>query len=338
MRSDKMIPGLILVAIGAIFLLNNYNVIDFHWGNLLRLWPIFLIMGGVNLVFANNRSTWATVLKLSVVVAGFALLIFAHVDNNYFFPRYSWNHNGWHHNDRDNDGSDDNDDDDDDDNGRDNNSRGIVKVEGSSTYSQPYTPAATSAILNISGGGTSYTLKDTTTELFSAVTREFYNKFQFEHSMNGNVPVLGLHMKKKNGNNFNWDSDKSNSADIKLNTRPEWEMNVDAGATKLDFDLSKLKIKQLKISGGAASFDIKMGQPLTTTNIDVSTGVSEVNIKVPTNAAVRIESNSGLSSTDYDGFVKNGDGTYQTAGFSTAPNKMYIHMKGGVSDFKVTRY
>jgi hypothetical protein len=330
MRSEKIMPGVILVAIGAIFLLNNYNVIDFHWGNLIRLWPIFLIMGGVNLVFANNKSAWATILKIAVVVAGFGLLIFAHVENNFFFPRY-----GWHNNHRDNyDNNDDNDSGDDDNT----DSKDIVRVEGSSTYSEPYNATATSAILNISGGGTVYTLKDSTNELFSAVTKEFYNKFEFTHSMEGNVPVLGLHMKKKNGNHFDWDSEKSSSADIKLNVNPEWEVNVEAGATKLDFDLSKFKVKKLKLSGGAASFNVKLGQPLATTNVEVSTGVSEVDIKVPQNAACRIESSSGLSSTDYDGFTNNGDNTYQTAGFDAAKNKMYIHMKGGVSNFKVTRY
>ncbi|MBD1392746.1 LiaI-LiaF-like domain-containing protein [Mucilaginibacter glaciei] len=330
MKSEKIMPGLILVGIGALFLLHNYNVINFHWGNIFRLWPIFLIMGGVNLVLAQNRSAWATVLKITVVIGGFALLVL--VPNN---QRYFWNnHNGnWNFSDHDTDG--DNDDDNEDSS---NAKKGIIKVEGSSTYNQPYVATATSAILNISGGGTVYTLKDSTSQLFSAVTKEFNNKFQFEHSTEGNVPVLGLHMRKQNGNNFNWDSDNTNSADIKLNTRPEWDMNVEAGATKLDFDLSKFKVRKLKISGGAASFDIKMGQPLATTNVDVSTGVSEVHIAVPTDAAVRIESNSGLSSTNYDGFTKNGDGTYQTANFNTAPNKMYIHMKGGVSDFKVTRY
>lgn len=329
MKSEKIMPGIILVAIGAIFLLNNYNVINFHWGNLIRLWPVFLIMGGINLVFAHNRSAWATALKIAVVVGGFALLIF--VPDNH---RYFWNnqHGNWNFSDNDTDG----DNDDNDDNTSD--AKGIVKVEGSSTYNEPYTPTTTSAILNISGGGTVYNLKDTTTQLFSAVTKEFTNKFAFDHTTQGNVQILGFHMQKNHGKHFNWNSDNTNSADIKLNTRPEWEMNVDAGATKLDFDLSKFKVRKLKISGGAASFDIKLGQPLAITNVDVSTGVSEVHIEVPTNAAVRIDSNSGLSSTDFDGFTKNGDGTYQTAGFDSASNKMFIHMKGGVSDFKVTRY
>src|SRR5258708_36829809 len=95
MRNDKLIPGMILVMIGAIFLLNNFGYIHFHWFNLFHLWPIFLVIAGVNLVFANNRSAWATILKISVVVAGFALLIFGNFGHRYgwCWPRYSYHYN-----------------------------------------------------------------------------------------------------------------------------------------------------------------------------------------------------------------------------------------------------
>ena len=323
-------PGIILVIIGALFLLNNYNVINFHWSNILHLWPIFLIMGGVNLLLANNKAPWAYMIKIAVVIAGFGLLVFGRFENNFFFPKHSYS---FHDNDYDSD--DDGDDDDDNDN---NGRKGIVKVEGSSTYNEPYSPTATVAKLHVSGGGVAYTLSDTTSQLFNAVTKEFSNKFEFSRTMEGTVPVLDLHMKKKNGNSFNWDSDKTNSADIKLNTNPEWDITVDAGATKLDFDLSKFKVRNFKLSGGAASFDVKIGQPLVSTVVDVSTGVSEVEIKVPQNAACQITSNSGLSSTDYDGFNKVNDNTYETPGFAAAKNRIYVKMKGGVSDFKVTKY
>ncbi|RYU86849.1 hypothetical protein EWM62_17000 [Mucilaginibacter terrigena] len=322
MKSEKIIPGVVLVLLGTVFLLDNYNVIDFHWANFWRFWPIFLIMGGINLVFANNKSAWATILKISVVVGGFALLIFVHTPSRYFFPHYNFHYN-------------DNDYDDDDDN--DSDSTGIVKVEGSSIYTQPFTPGVTAAKLNISGGGTLYTLKDTTDQLFSAVTKERYNRYIYTHTMDGTVPVLELRMKDKKGH-IDWNSDNGNSADIKLNTRPEWDINVKAGATELDFDMSKFKIRNFVINGGAASFHVKLGQPLATTNVEVSTGVSEVEIKVPANAACQITTNSGLSSSDFDGFDKKGDNVYETQGFAAATNKILIHLKGGVSDFKVVKY
>jgi hypothetical protein len=197
---------------------------------------------------------------------------------------------------------------------------------------------AREAQLHISGGGTSYTLNDTTSQLFKADTHEYYGRYEFNHSMQDSTAILDFSMKNRKGH-FNWGSDhKSNSATIFLNPNPIWNINIDAGATELNFDLSKFKVKDLRISGGAASFKVKVGQPLATTNIDVSTGVSEVEISIPQNVACEITSASGLSSSNFDGFTKKDNGVYTTAGFENAKNKLFIRMTGGISDFKVHRY
>ncbi|GGH13530.1 LiaI-LiaF-like domain-containing protein [Mucilaginibacter phyllosphaerae] len=333
MKSEKLVPGLILVLLGTVFLLDNFHIIDFRWGNIWHLWPIFLIMAGVNLVFANNKAPWATALKIGVVILGFTLLIFGHFENRWFSPfnnHWSFNDQGWRNDRNDNDDNDD-------DNDSDSDSTGIVKVEGSSTYTQPYLAAATSAKLIVSGGGTLYTLKDTTSLLFEATTKERFNRYIYTHRMEGNVPVVELRMKDKKGH-IDWDSDNGNSATMKLNTRPQWDIDVKAGATELDFDLSPFKIKSLEINGGAASFHVKLGQPLAETNVDVSTGVSEVEIKVPANAACRITSDTGLSSNEFTGFDKKDDNSYESQGYATAKNKIIIHVKGGLSDVKVIKY
>ncbi|RWY55594.1 LiaI-LiaF-like domain-containing protein [Mucilaginibacter gilvus] len=327
MKSNKIIPGVILVLLGALFLLHNYNVINFHWGNVFTLWPVFLIMGGVNLVLANNREVWATAVKVAVVVGCFCLLVFVPNHKNYF-----WNHhNGnWNFSDHDYDNDDDDNDT--------TSSRGVIKVHGESNFTEAYAPAITSARINISGGASEYTIKDTTGQLFDAVTKEFYNKYDYTHSLENGVFVANLKMRDQKGKDFHWDSDKMNSAVIKLNTAPEWDINVKTGASALDFDLSKFKIKSLTINGGAASFEVKMGQPLATTNIDVSTGVSGVTILVPKDAACSVNTSSGLSSNNFEGFDDKGNNRYETPGFYAAKNKMVIHLKGGLSGFEVKRY
>lgn len=321
-------PGVILVLIGALFLLHNYHVINFHWGNLFSLWPVFLIMGGVNLVLANNREAWATVVKIAVVVGCFCLLVFVPSKRHYY-----WNnsHGNFNFSDRDDDGDDDND-------TTDTDTRGVIKVQGSSKFNEPFAPGVTFAKLNIQGGGSAYNLKDTTSQLFEAETKETSNRYLYVKSMEGTVPVMTLHMKNKQHNDFHFDKDQINTANIQLNTAPEWDINVKTGASELDFDLSKFKIRNLVINGGAASFDIKLGMPLANTNIETATGVSEVHIHIPKGAACQITTQSGLSSNDFEGFDKKEDNRYETAGFNTAKNKMYIRLKGGVSDFNVDRY
>lgn len=320
MRNDKIVPGVTLILIGAAFLLHNYGYISFHWRNMMFLWPLLIVIGGINLIFAHNRSTGVTLLKLAVIVLAFGLLLFGNFSNRtIFFPHYQYN-------------TDDNNDDS-------GTQDKIVKIEGTSEFNQPYTADAKVARLNINGGGTIYTLTDTTNQLFNAVTKEYFGKYNFEQRKDDSVYVLDFNMKNSHNTHFGWNNDKkTNSATFKLNVNPEWEINVETGATKLNFDLSKFKVRLLKLSGGAASFDVKLGQPLAATNVNVSTGVSEVNISIPATAACQIKTESGLSSSNFEGFIKRADNSYETAGFSTAKNKIYIRMTGGISDFKVKRY
>ncbi|SEO47991.1 LiaI-LiaF-like domain-containing protein [Mucilaginibacter sp. AW1-7] len=330
MKTDRLIPGTILVCIGAIFLLHNFHIFHFQWMNILYLWPIFLIIGGVNLVFAGNRSPLATVVKLAVIIGGFSLLLFGNFGNRYhFWPSTFINFDDDH----DNDNNDSNDDSD-----STNTDHGVTKIEGSSVFNKDYTADAKFARLNINGGATTYTLNDTTSQLFKAETKEFYGKYEFNANKEDSVYVLNFKMKGNKGWHFDSDNNKSNLADIKLNPNPIWDIYVETGATKLDFDLSKFKIKSVTLKGGAASFEVKLGAPLASTNVEVSTGVSEVIINVPKDAACSINANTGLSSNEFEGFTKKNDNSYETPGFDAAKNKIYIHMNGGISDFKVNRY
>lgn len=329
MKNNKIIPGVVLILIGAVILLYNYGYINFHWSNLFYLWPIFIVIGGVNLIFAHNRSAWATVVKLGVIIAGFALIVFGNFGRHNSF----WNGSAMTYN-------DDNDDEDD----SDTTGVKVTKIEGNSVFNEPFKADAKVARLNISGGGTVYHLSDTTNQLFNAETKEFRGRYQYTSKKEDSLYVLNFDMKGKHGFHFNWDGDKgndrgkNNSVTFKLNTAPEWELDIKAGAAKLDFDLSKFKVRSLKLSGGAADFDVKLGQPLNTTNVNVSTGMSSTTISIPANAACRINSSTGLSSTHFEGFTKNNDGVYETPGFANATNKLYIKISGGMADFKVERY
>ncbi|MBS1525827.1 MAG: hypothetical protein JST19_09285 [Bacteroidetes bacterium] len=328
MRNDKLVPGMILVMIGAAFLLHNFGYLHFHWENFAFLWPIFIVIGGVNLVLAGNRSAWATILKAAVIIGGFALILFGDFSGTRYrwWPHWSYNY----HSDNNDDNSDDNDD---------MGSGKSVRVSGNSQFSEPFQAGIKVARLNISGGATTFRLNDTTNQLFAAETRSFHGKYQFDKHQEDSVYVMDFHMKENHVWNWNDDGGDKNSVLMSLNTRPEWEMHIDAGATDLDFDLSKYKMRDVVLKGGAGQFVLKMGEPLTNSNITVETGASDVTVNIPQDAAYNIETSSGLSSTDYpSGYIKKDDGHYESPNFDAARTKYYIHISGGVSDFKVHTY
>ncbi len=332
MRSSRLIPGTILVVIGTLYLLDNFGFIDFNFWSLLALWPIFLIMCGVNLVFAHNKSEWATITKLAVLALGLSILIYGGLTRR----DIAWMNWTYHNNRNYNDNFDDDWDSSDTTGGR---RDSIIKIDGNSVFHESFKPGTQVAQLNITGGAATYVLKGTTSDLFEAATKEYGNRYRLRTHSDSTSTTLDFDMRnRKHGFVFNFGNKRGNRADIKLNTAPEWNIDLEAGAAKADFDLSAFKVHNLTVQGGAASFDVRMGQPLAETKLEFQTGAASVKVSIPQNAACRITTDTGLSSKNFNGFNKTSDDTYETPGFATATNKMYISMEGGVSDFKVTRY
>ncbi len=322
MRNDRLIPGTILVIIGTLFLLSNFNLINFDWFTFLHLWPIVLIIAGVNLVFAHNRTPWATAVKLLVLILGMGILIWGGVtkhDYRHFDTTFNF---------------------DDDDKGDDSTSNDR-DTTNAGNFVEFYKPSIQTARLEINGGAAKYLIKDTSSRLFEAEThgrrKNNYNLKTTNDSTSEHL-VFSTGSGKHHGFNFHFGDNHNNEAIIKLNNRPVWDIDLSIGAADLRFDLSPYKVKNLKIEGGAASFDVKMGQPLATTNVSVQAGAASVNIGIPKDAACQISVDTGLSSKDFEGFQKGGDDKYRTPGFDKAANKMYISIEGGLADFKVTRY
>lgn len=76
MTTGRVIPGAILIVLGALFLGANFGYVD--WGfvaSLWQLWPLILIMVGVQLFF-GSRHQWPAALLVLVILAGGAALVF----------------------------------------------------------------------------------------------------------------------------------------------------------------------------------------------------------------------------------------------------------------------
>ena len=69
LRKRGLVGGTFLIGLGIIFLLNNYDLLDFNvWAVLLTLWPIFLIAIGIDILISRKRSIWANLLGMVLVL------------------------------------------------------------------------------------------------------------------------------------------------------------------------------------------------------------------------------------------------------------------------------
>jgi hypothetical protein len=319
MKLDRIMWGIVLLFIGGVLLLENFNIIEFYWGNVWRFWPIFLIIAGVNILFNRNKSQIGGIVSIAVLVVTLGVLFYKGQQ-----PREhsNWSDRIMHHNDQDSDDDEDND----------NENSHYESLD----FSHPFTdPAGARTVLNISGGGTSFDLKGPTDSLITAHVEKKAGNFTLETLKDDSLTTVNFKMKGKS----NWNvGDGSNDVDFRLNTNPVWEVHMNMGAGEVDFDLSSYKVRSFNFDGGAAALDIKIGELLPVTDVNVKTGVADVKINVPDASGCRIKAKTGLSSKDFVGFTKLADGTYETSNFKTSAKKIFINLDGGLSSFEVKRY
>lgn len=321
MKFERIIWGVLLLFVGGVLLLQNLNVIDFYWRNVWGFWPVFLIIAGVNLLLNRNGSQLGSIISLAILIV---TLVFLFVRGQEPPRNGSW----WgalkdKHIGADIDWDD------------------IDTTEAEAIkFVEPYHPADSvkKTILNLSGGGTSFKLEHGTDSLFEAEVKRKNGNFSLAKTTTDTTTTLNFSMKDRKGKNKWSFNTGGNKVELKLNTAPTWTMNLSMGAGELDFDLSAYKIRTLNFDGGAADLKIKMGALLPITDLNVKTGVANVEIKVPQTSGCRIKAHTGLASKDFKGFVKVQDGWYETPNYKTSTKKVFINLDGGLSNFEVDTY
>lgn len=312
MKLERIMWGIVLLFIGMVLLLENFGVIDFYWRSVWRFWPVFLIIAGLNILFSKSKSQLAGVISVAVLVITLGLLFFKGQETP-----------GGHRQMRDELRTDDE---------RSNSVSG--KLNGQH-LSLPYEAdsIAKRTILNISGGGTSFELKGTTDSLISAVVDQKDAGFSLMNSLSkDSITTLSLKMGKGKWNTG------GNDVEIRLNTRPQWEFQVNMGAGEVKFDLADYKVREFNFDGGAAALEVKLGSLLPVADVNVKTGIADVKINIPAAAGCQIRAKTGLSSKEFTGFTKLSDNTYETPNYKSAKNKIFINFDGGLSSFEVNRY
>ena len=114
-------------------------------------------------------------------------------------------------------------------------------------------------------------------------------------------------------------------------------LDVGAGMSSLDFDLTDLKVTRMKVSTGASSVKVKLPVNAGHTLLDIDSGVTTLDVSVPQGVAACLRLNQGASTTDIDQsrFPMVSSGFYRSSGYEDAANKVEINLNGGANTVKV---
>lgn len=312
MKTDKIFWGIILVYVGAIFLLENFDIIDFSWMYVWKFWPFLLIIAGVNILLSRRNSKAGLIIIVVITLVGLSLITYKGLQPH---NNDSW----WTY-------SDD----------EENRSDSSKTEEISTSYTEEYDDRFKIASLEINTGASDLVIEETTAKLFEADIIKTSAPYILKKTDNDSTVYLEFETKSQK--KFNFKKNNFGKVNMSLNDLILWDLNLNMGAGKAEFDLENVKVRNINLKGGAAKFDIKLGSLVNQVNLSAETGVASVDIKVPESTGCRISNSSGLSAKKFQGFKKISDGNYETPNFKTATSKISIVLKGGLSDFEVSRY
>jgi hypothetical protein len=317
MKYGHIFWAIILIAIGLLILLSNFGWLDFHWLTVWQLWPLVLIFWGISILPIRD------VIKIIVLVLVLALtfLFFNQLpkpDWNISLQDHSWS---W-------------------DDEKDYDKRDSEKSRKSYNYttqtlSVPYDTMVPKALLKMDAAAGKFEIGGQTSDLLIFHKEGDIGDYSLTTEDVKGIKEVKIMMEK--GERRIRHSTK-NSVEIKMNPAPAWNLDLDIGAASMEMDLTGYKIDTMNINAGAASVEIRLGALSPSTYLTYDAGASSFKVSIPKESACEIRSESVLVSREFEGFIKKGDGIYQTGNYPEGVNLIIIKIESAVSSLKVRRY
>lgn len=319
---------IVLIAIGLFFLFNRLNPItDLHWFDVLRLWPLFLIFLGLNILVQQAPRPVGMLLSglvALVAVVTFGYVLIAGVSGSFF-------------------------------------GRSVTRNWQSQTVSYPL-ESLKSAVMDIEigpPGADVFALEDSTDLIAGTVT--YQTGLLFDKRGSGDRVTVTL--APQNSGGWIWEPDQwddvDNEArwDLGLNPSIPLSLKLTAVAGSSLLDLRDLLLEDLSLQlsageltlflpGGDYNVDMETNAASTTMtlpedgrhNIDLKVNAGAVAIEVPEGMEVRVEVEQALGGFDnnYSGLERIGDSeVWQTAGYDDSANRVDLNLNIAVGSVEI---
>lgn len=141
-------------------------------------------------------------------------------------------------------------------------------------------------------------------------------------SSNGRVVI-------SQGSGFHFFGPQHFVLDLKLSSKPTWDLQIHSGAAADTYDLSTLNIKSLEDDTGASREDVTLGKPTGTVPVSINGGALTVHLHRPAGTDALVQVSGGAVTLTYDGHGYHAVGSVSAG--NTSDNYFQVRISGGAS-------
>ena len=295
-RRPPILGPVILITIGILALLHNFGQLPANfWQTVWRLWPLLLILLGIEILIGQLRLPWGVsmLLALLLIVAAVAGVLYL-----------AW----WMPEER------------------------AVSTGEMEHLEQPLQGAKLSVVSLSFGAGTLRVGAVSSDHILVGDFRQ--GQARVSYTVTNDKGDLRIAAPEHQAFPI-FISGRGNEWDVRLNSTIPLELRVESGASTNHLDLSDLRLTSLTVRGGLSTNDIRLptrgdysariSGGLTTTTIHVPEGMA---------ARIRIEGGLSTVNVDAMRFARAGD-EYVSPNYTAATDRVDLHIEGGLATVTV---
>ena len=306
-RRGGVVWPLLLIFLGAVFLLQNMGYLPPNfWTNLWRLWPVILVLVGIDLLLVQHvpRIALAGLIVIVLVLGTLAM------STN--LPVIA--------------GS---------------NSQSAT----TSTTAVTQVGGANQAAVTVRFGAGQLNVGSLTSAASDQLATMNYSgppqlAPEPRYSVKNGVGQLDYATNGRPGPGFPFPANGSDRAQMELSLTPSLpigSLTVQTGATDAHIDLSQLRVSAVDMSIGAATAWLRFPAEAGLTTAHISGGASTLTLEIPEGVAAQIRHQGGLSTLDVDQsrFPEVSDNIFRSPNYDAAANKVDLNIETGVTTIRV---
>lgn len=122
-------------------------------------------------------------------------------------------------------------------------------------------------------------------------------------------------------------------AEIALSPQLPWRIRITGGVEHLTMDLSSVALRSFDMKGGMRASKLVLPRPVGTVQVEITGGVSEIEIVRPAGVPLSFELHGGGSQLRIDDLALGAVGrvAWQTPSFDEAADRYLVKIRGGAS-------